>query len=144
MTRSFTPLGLLLAGVMAACAGGERPPYEGFRPPEAALARLDDPAFAQCVDEASAPYRLNTRTIQGCFDAEGARLDSLLATARGRLPESDAVAGDAEREAWEQAARESCAAEHPWHNGWGWIFEFQSCELDETKRRIVWLESPVR
>lgn len=134
-------LGLLLAGVQAACAGAERPPYEDFRPPDAELARLADPAFARCVDAASAPYRLNTRTIQRCYDAEGARLDSLLAVARGRLPSSDVAAGDAEHRAWGRAAREQCALDHPRHTGWGWAFDLQSCELDETRRRILWLES---
>lgn len=134
---------ILLAMGIAACADDEPLPYASFQPTKAMEARLDDPAFTACVDEASAPYRMSLRAIHACFDAEAERLGALLdrELARTLAASNEDAAIRADQEEWEEQIHEQCDEANPYHEGWGWIFDVKGCYLDEMKRRILWLDA---
>jgi hypothetical protein len=130
---SAVPAALLLLGLPACAthAGG----YALFHPTEAMIARLAAPEFPACIDEASEE---GPAAIQACCTAESERLEALLSATLAR-----GAAHPADQERWAATLRDRCDRENPFHGGWGWTFELQTCHLDELRRRILWMEAVV-
>ena len=131
-------LALLLAGPAAAGAQGS---YARFRLPDHALDRMLSPEYSRCMDASGAI----TIEMRDCASAEMGRLDLRLNTAyraaMARLPGAAArLRLRGLERAWLRTRWNECHRLVAEEGGTMALLVLDSCQLEETARRIAWLE----